>query len=114
MVLPPGGSIEYSVKELTATAQKEGVDFDEWGLCAHQDMFWIGNNGFANNEMVLKVPLLDIIDQKEREYPDWSDREIFVFFGLDSVLGEFKWALFSKPEKEEGMQDLLFNRTDLN
>lgn len=94
----PGILVYYTLRNLTCYAKENSVDFDDWGICNHRDIFWVGKRVAVDGKNALRVSLLDILESRDERYPDWGDEEINLFVGTDAETGEFKWFLLNKEE----------------
>lgn len=110
----PGQYISYQFSKLIRFAREKKLNLSEWGLCEHNNLYWMGNECFAGSEPILRLSLLDIKEQKDREYSEWGDEEVFVVAGRTLPDEQFKWFLLSKPEMDEEMERIEFDRKDLN
>lgn len=114
--VPPGRYIAHKFGELIRFAQAKALNLSVWGICEYRDNYWVGNECFLeNNDSLMLLSLLDVREQREKEYAEWGDDEIYVIAGRTLPDREFKWFLLSKPEMDENMQEVEFHRPeDLN
>lgn len=100
----PGGMAFYSLDCLKRPAKKESANWDIWGVCEENRYFWLGYRVVMNGRDVLRVSLLEVMDRKEEEYPDWGDEEIYLMMGFDPKSGAFVWYLLNKDEFKHWQQ----------
>ena len=96
MHLEPDTMMFYTLDSLKRPARN--VDWDTWGVHEHGGNFWIGHQSLVDGKDALRLPLLDILEKRDEEYPDQGDEEVYVLFGIDGKTGAFKWFLLSKEE----------------
>lgn len=94
----PGEMAYYTLDCLKRPALQAGADWDAWGVCEEDRYFWLGDRISLRDKDVLRVSLLEVMDKKEAEYPDWGDEEIYLMVGFDPATGAFTWYLLDRNE----------------
>jgi hypothetical protein len=87
-IMLPNGSI-YSVGCLIGKMERdgEGCDYGNWGICTNGEKLFVGS---AYKKISLCVPLIDIIDYVERNFPEYGRDEVFVSLNLRAD-GSVEW-----------------------
>lgn len=96
----PGTLLYYSLNRLKRPARHE--DWDAWGICEYKYHFWVGRRVSIEGKDTLRLPLLDVLERKDEEYPDWGDEEVYLLYGIDDRSKAFQWLLLNKEEFDEG------------
>jgi hypothetical protein len=112
--LPPGKCFTLLLKNLKDFAWEHKVDLDDWGVCEYENRYWVGCQGYVDGKQVLRASLLDLIEQKEREYPEWGDEEIYIISGRKRPEEPITWFLLNKSEIDESMEEVEFPRSGPN
>lgn len=113
--LPPGQCMAYRFSDLIRFAEAHEINLAEWGICEHDNCYWESYEAFLGNQSLLRLSLLEIKEQRDREYAEWGDEEVYVIVGRTLPNAEFTWFLLSEPELNEDMHEVEFHRPeDLN
>ena len=98
----PGVMRYYTLDELKGPAGE--ANWHDWGICEYDRQLWVGDRVSIEGRDVMRLSLLEILERRDDEYPDWGDEETYVLLGLDKQ-GAFSWFLLNKKEfkKSEGM-----------
>ncbi len=91
----PGMKWYYTLDELTRPTRHK--DWNDWGVCEYEHHFWVGDRVSVEGKDTLRLSLAEIMTQRDEEYPDWGDEEVYLLVGRDHD-GTFSWYLCSKPE----------------
>ncbi|MDP1690057.1 MAG: hypothetical protein Q8L52_02545 [bacterium] len=92
----PGEMIYFTLDSLRRPARR--ADQSAWGVHEHEGSFWVGDEALVGGKKALRLPLLDILEKRDEQYPDRIDEEVYLLFGLDTETDAFKWFLLNKEE----------------
>ncbi len=113
--MPVGQCMAYKFSDLIRFAETNKINLADWGICEHDNCYWESYEAFIENQSLMRLSLLEIKEQREKEYGEWGDEEVYVVVGRTLPNAEFKWFLLSKPELNDDMHEVEFYRPeDLN
>ncbi len=92
----PGFLAYYTLDELTR--RQKNTDPREWGICGAKGYFWLSKRTIQFGEDVLRLPLSDILDKRNKMYPNLADGKIYIFVGTNRESGKFEWFLLNEEE----------------
>lgn len=81
----------YSAKNLVSQMVKDGENchYGNWGICTSEkgNVLYFGR---SCKKVLLRIPLIDIIDYVEKNFPEYGMEEVFVSFKLERG-GSVEW-----------------------
>ncbi|MDP1690056.1 MAG: hypothetical protein Q8L52_02540 [bacterium] len=97
--LEPGGLRYYLLHDLKRAA--EGVEWNDWGICEYECHVWAGVRVAIEGKDILRLTLLDVLEKRDEQYPEWGDEEVYLQVKIDEETGEFTWFLKNQEEFKE-------------
>lgn len=100
-VVNPGKIMIIKFSALARIERNQVIEPDEWGICGHENCFWVGERGEVDGEEVLRLTYQEIENRRNEKYSEWGDEELYLHIGPGIKEKKFAWYLLNEEEMRE-------------